>query len=96
MWRTLKCNLWVGANTVPPVTGQLTTRFQASSYRTDNVNIPNFVATLLKGTVFELRQGLHLKEATGVENLKMKALGGYQYRTSRYGTANYPVSCIVV
>ena len=33
-----KRKLWVGGNTVPPVTGQQTIQFHASSHRADNVN----------------------------------------------------------
>ena len=47
-----------GQKTVPPVTGQSTTRFHASPYRADNVNIPNLGTTFRLGTVFAPRQCL--------------------------------------
>ena len=63
VWGTQKCNFLVGAETVPMVTGPLTTYSRATPYMVNIGNLRQFGASKPQGTVFAPNQCLYQKEA---------------------------------
>ena len=66
--RAQKCNLLVGAKTVPTSMTLQTTPFGAAQYRTANGNFWKFWSTNRHGIVFTQTQCLYQKKATGMES----------------------------
>ena len=95
-WRTQKCNPCFGAESPPCSTRLQTTRFHAAPYGTVSANLRKVGTLFRRGTVFAPIQSTYGREATGMENPKMRSLFWFRKRTSQYGPVNYPVSCSAV
>ena len=95
-WRTQKCNPCFGAESPPRSTRLQTTRFHAAPYGTVSANLRKVGTLLRRGTVFAPIQSTYGREATGMENPKMRSLFWFRKRTSQCGPVNYPVSCSAV
>ena len=95
-WRTQKCNPCFGAESPPRSTRLQTTRFHAAPYGTVSANLRKVGTLFRRGTVFAPIQSTYGREATGMENPKMRSLFWFRKRTSQYGPVNYPVSCSAV
>ena len=95
-WRTQNCNPCFGAESPPRSTRLQTTRFHAAPYGTVSANLRKVGTLLRRGTVFAPIQSTYGREATGMENPKMRSLFWFRKRTSQYGPVNYPVSCSAV
>ena len=91
--RAQKGNPCFGAKSPLCSTGLQSTRFQAARYRADSADFQKFGASYNHGIVIAPMHSLHQKEATWMENPKMKFLIRCKKPTSQYGSANYPVSC---
>ena len=92
-WRTQKCNPCFGAESPPRSTRLQTTRFHAAPYGTVSANLRKVGTLFRRGTVFAPIQSTYGREATGMENPKMRSLFWCRKRTSQYGPVNCPVSC---
>ena len=95
-WRTQKCNTCFGAESPPRSTRLQTIRFHAAPYWTVSANLRKVGASYRRGTGFAPIQSTYGREATGMENPKMRSLFWFRKRTSQYGPVNYPVSCSAV
>ena len=71
VWRTQKCNLLVGAKTIPTCTRPHTTLFYAAWYLAVNENLQKLGSTYHHGTVFAPKQCLYQKTGTGMKSPKM-------------------------
>ena len=85
-----------GAESPPRSTRLQTTRFHAAPYGTVSANLRKVGTLFRRGTVFAPIQSTYGREATGMENPKMRSLFWFRKRTSQYGPVNYPVSCSAV
>ena len=82
-WRTLKCNTCFGAESPPRSTRLKTTRFHAAPYGTVSANLRKVGTLFRRGTVFAPIQSTYGREATGMENPKMRSLFWFRKRPPR-------------
>ena len=93
VWRVQKCIPVFGAKTILTCARRQTTPSHVSQYRTENGNFRKSGSTFRHGTVFEPKQCLYQKEATGIASPKIYSSSRCKNRTYLCGTENYPVSC---
>ena len=92
VWRDQKCIPIVGAKTILTCAGRQSTPFRGRQYRARNGKLRKLGWTYHHGNVFELRQYLYQKEATGMERPKMYYATRFKNHTNLCGPSTYPVS----
>ena len=88
-WRTQKCNPCFGAESPPRSTRLQTTRFHAAPYGTVSANLRKVGTLFRRGTVFAPIQSTYGREATGMENPKMRSLFWCRKPTSQLQTTRF-------
>ena len=92
VWRSQKCISLVGAKSPLTCAGPQSTVCQGRQYRVGNGNLRKLGWTYRHGTMFEPRQYLHQKEATGMESPEMYFPSRCKKPSYLCGPSNYPVS----
>ena len=93
VWRVQKCIPLVGVKTALTCAGLQTTPSHVTQYRAENGNLRKSRSTFRHCTVFEPKQCLYQKEATGMDSPKMHSSSRCKNCTNLCGTANFPISC---
>ena len=95
-WRGQKFIALVAAETVLTSAGPQTYLFHGGQYTFWNRKMRNFGGTYRHGTAFPQEECSYQKEATGTENPKICCSSLWTNDTYLCGSANYPVSWVVV